>query len=277
MNEVTLFLPIFKVDGEKRLIRGIITGEYLDKSGEVLSYAGSKAAIESWLGNVREMHGNVAVGRDVEREFDNESRTITVTARISKGAPDTWEKIQDGTLRFLSVGGRRTKSTIRNSADLPAHVFKFHKGQRPDTVRHTTEWEMVELSLVDNPALPITSFELVKMVDGRPTGTEILSKVERNTVQQVEELKNRVEGLKERLAKFRGGYFSLEACDRRDTAKLRSGEHDFGALQKRYGEIAGEIGQWKESPNHPRLVELQTELLKVGRLVHLGEQADLKA
>jgi hypothetical protein len=275
MNEVTLFLPIFKVDGAKRLIRGIATGEYIDKSGEVLSYAGSKAAIESWLGNVREMHGNVAVGRDVEREFDDASKTITVTARISEGAPDTWTKIQDGTLRFLSVGGRRKKSTIKNSSDLPAHVFKFHKGERPDTVRHTTAWEMVELSLVDNPALPMASFELVKMVDGRPTGTEILSRVEMNVMEQATDLKRRVEGLKARLAKFHGGYFSLEASDRRDTAKLRSGEYDFAALQKRYGEIAGEIGEWKQSPNHPRLVELQTELLKVGRLVHLGEAANL--
>lgn len=274
MNEVTLFMPIFKVDGEKRLIRGIITGEYLDKSGEVLSYAGSKAAIESWLGNVREMHGNVAVGRDVEREFDDASKTITVTARISEGAPDTWAKIQDGTLRFLSVGGRRKKSTIKNAADLPAHVFKYHQGQRPKTVRHTTGWEMVELSLVDNPALPITSFELVKMVDGKPTGTEILSRVERSTVQQVEELKNRVEGLKERLAKFRGGYFSLEACDRRDIAKIRSGEHDLVALQKRWREIASEINEWTGSPNHPRLAELQAELLGVGRLVRLGERTN---
>ena len=94
-------------------------------------------------------------------------------------------------------------------------------------------------------------------------------------MEQAEDLKKRVEGLKERLAKFNGGYFSLEACDRRDVAKLRSGEYDFGALRKRYDEIAGEIGKWKQSPNHPRLVELQTELLKVGRLVHLGEQANL--
>jgi hypothetical protein len=274
-NEVNLFLPIFKVDGEKRLIRGIVTGEYLDKSGEVLSYEGSKQAVGAWAGAVREMHSNIAVGRDVEREFDDASKTITVAARISEGAPDTWTKIQDGTLRFLSVGGRRKKSTIRSAADMPAHVFKFHKGQRPDTVRHTTEWEMVELSLVDNPALPMASFELVKMVDGRPRGTEILSKVELSTMQQAKELKNRVEGLKARLAKFRGGYFSLEASDRRDTAKLRSGEYDFGALQKRYGEIAAEIGEWKQSPNHPHLVELQTELMKVGRLVHLGEQANL--
>ena len=142
-------------------------------------------------------------------------------------------------------------------------------------MRHTTEWEMVELSLVDNPALPMASFELVKMVDGRPRGTEILSKVELSTMQQAEELKNRVESLKARLAKFRGGYFSLEASDRRDAAKLRSGEHDFGALRKRYDEITAEIGKWMQSPNHPRLVELQTELLKVGRLVHLGEQANL--
>ena len=83
---------------------------------EVLSYAGSKAAIESWLGNVREMHGNVAVGRDVEREFDDESRTITVTVRIGEGAPVTWEKIQDGTLRFLSAGGRTACPTCPFSA-----------------------------------------------------------------------------------------------------------------------------------------------------------------
>jgi hypothetical protein len=274
-NEVSLFFPIFKVDGEKRLIRGIITGEFLDKSGEVLSYEGSKQGVGDWSGAVREMHSNIAVGRDVEREFDDASKTITVTARISKGAPDTLEKLRDGTLKFFSIGGRRKKSTIRNSADLPASVFKFHKGKRPETVRHTTEWEMVELSLVDNPALPMASFELVKMVDGRPRGTEILSKVERSVMQQATDLKKRVEGLKERLAKFNGGYFSLEACDRRDTAKLRSGEHDFSALQKRYSEIAAEIGQWKQSPNHPHLVELQTELFKVGRLVHLGEQANL--
>jgi hypothetical protein len=94
------------------------------------------------------MHQPIAVGKMVdfrEDEFydpDSKSfyRGIFVTARVSKGAEDTWQKVLDGTLTGFSIGGE----VIDSSSDFVKEAGK--------TVRFIKDYDLTELSLVDNPA-----------------------------------------------------------------------------------------------------------------------------
>jgi hypothetical protein len=165
MNEPKFYIGFTKVDAAKRLVTGIAQAATLDDQGEILEYQASKRAFQQWLGNIREMHGLSAVAKSVGVVFNDAAQTISVTAYISKGAEDTWTKITEGILRGFSVGGRRIKSVMRKASEFPARVLQ---GARhiPEMIRHTTEWIMTELSLVDSPALPQAIFEMVKTSNG---------------------------------------------------------------------------------------------------------------
>jgi len=102
-----LFAPIEKINKEKRTVSGWATGEGIDKQDEVVSYDASKDAFSDWPGNIREMHEPRAVGKAIEIIPDDDARKVWVTAKISKGANDTWEKILDKTLTGFSIGGQR--------------------------------------------------------------------------------------------------------------------------------------------------------------------------
>jgi hypothetical protein len=167
MQDFSFSFPIVKVDREKRLIRGVGSSEVLDTQGEVLSYDGTKAAFAEWTDGVplREMHQPKASGRAIGYEFDDQNRQVIVTAFVSKGAQDVWEKVLDGTLRMLSVGGKRIVSTIKRAADLPRRVFALAK-TIPDTVRWTEKWQLAEISLVDCGANPACGFEIIRSATG---------------------------------------------------------------------------------------------------------------
>jgi len=159
--------PICKIDRARREIRGVGTSEILDTQGKVLSYDGTKAAFAEWTDGVplREMHQPKASGRAIGYEFDDQNRQVIATAFVSKGAQDVWEKVLDGTLRMLSVGGKRIVSTIKRAADLPRRVFALAK-TIPDTVRWTEKWQLAEISLVDCGANPACGFEIIRSAMG---------------------------------------------------------------------------------------------------------------
>jgi len=170
---VIMTLPIVKVDKEKREIVGIATSEVLDSQGEVLEYDGSKKAFGEWVGNIREMHQPKAVGRGVGVSFDDAKKRIVVRARVSKGAPDTWEKVLDGTLSHYSVGGMRLDSKKVAASELPPDSLKGIS-EPPTEALLTRRWRMTELSLVDAGANHEARFELVKSIDGIPTETDLV-------------------------------------------------------------------------------------------------------
>jgi len=65
---------------------------------------------------------------------------VYVSAYVSKGAQDTWEKVLDGTLTGFSIGGNIKK-------------FDDEFDDKMDkTIRVIKEYDLHELSLVDNPA-----------------------------------------------------------------------------------------------------------------------------
>jgi hypothetical protein len=80
---------------------------------------------------------------------------MQISAYISKGAQSTWEKVLDGTLAAFSVGGRVLERS--SDEDLTEETGK--------SISRITNYELGEISLVDNPANPAAVVELVKSND----------------------------------------------------------------------------------------------------------------
>jgi uncharacterized protein YoxC len=124
-------------------------------------------AFAKFRGNIREMHQPSAVGKMVsfkeEKYFDPESKKfykgVFVSAYISKGAQDAWEKVLDGTYTGFSIGGRMNKWD-------DAYDEKADK-----TIRVIKEYDLIELSLVDSPANQFANIMSVEKVDGIDTLT----------------------------------------------------------------------------------------------------------
>jgi hypothetical protein len=155
MPALDLFLPLAKVDLDRRLVTGVATAETPDRSGEIFDYASSKPYFEKWsaeaaqasggksLGAVRAMHGSVAAGKLTDIAFDDDAKRVTVRAKIVDD--DEWRKVQEGVYTGFSQGGRY----VKRWAD-------------PDTglTRYTAEPH--EISLVDLPCVPDATFDVVK-------------------------------------------------------------------------------------------------------------------
>jgi len=147
-DNVRFSMPIGKVDQERRIVSGFATLDNVDKQGDIVTTEASIDAFKKFRGNLREMHQPSAVGKVVsfkeDRYFDPQVKKfysgVYVSAYVSKGAQDTWEKVLDGTLTGFSIGGNITKSD-------DMYDEKIDK-----SVRIIKEYDLHELSLVDNPA-----------------------------------------------------------------------------------------------------------------------------
>lgn len=161
-GDIRLNTPITKIDIERRTVHGFATLDNLDKQDDIVPLEASIKAFEKFRGNIREMHQPLAVGKMVsfkpETLYDQENgkvyKGVFVSAYISRGAQDTWEKVLDGTLSGFSIGGRLKET--RNVYDETVEKV----------VRVVDDYEMVELSLVDTPANPLANVTLVQKVDG---------------------------------------------------------------------------------------------------------------
>lgn len=162
-DRVSLSMPIAKVDRENRLVSGFATLDNVDTGDDVVTASASAGAFTRFRGNIREMHEPIAAGRLVDfREesfYDSKSEKfyngIYVTVYVSKGAESTWEKVLDGTLSGFSIGGNIVKQSTSYVADLGK------------AVRFIEEYDLIELSLVDNPANQLANvFSIVKNQSG---------------------------------------------------------------------------------------------------------------
>jgi uncharacterized protein YoxC len=166
-DNVRLSMPLTKVDKEKRIVSGFASLDNLDKQDDIVTTEASMAAFAKFRGNIREMHQPSAVGKMVsfkeEKYFDTESKKfykgVFVSAYISKGAQDAWEKVLDGTYTGFSIGGRMNKWD-------DAYDEKADK-----TIRVIKEYDLIELSLVDSPANQFANIVSVEKVDGVDTLT----------------------------------------------------------------------------------------------------------
>lgn len=154
-------MPLTKVDRENRTVSGFATLDNVDTQGDVVLAEASAKAFARFRGNIREMHQPIAAGRVVdfqEEEYYHNGefyRGIYVTAYVSKGAQDTWEKVLDGTLTGFSIGGNIIESETEWVKDANANI------------RFVKDYDLVELSLVDNPANQLANvFSVTKAADG---------------------------------------------------------------------------------------------------------------
>jgi hypothetical protein len=161
-ENVRLSLPFAKVDKERRIVSGFASLDNLDKQGDIVTADASMKAFSKFRGNIREMHQPLAVGKMVnfkeDRYFDPETKKfysgVFVSAYVSKGAQDTWEKVLDGTLTGFSIGGRMNKWD------------DGYDEKSDSTIRIIKDYDLVELSLVDSPANQFANIMSVEKVDG---------------------------------------------------------------------------------------------------------------
>lgn len=160
---VNMYVPIMRIDPDKWTVEGQATSDAIDSYGTIFDYESSKRAFNAWRGNLREMHQLKAVGHALEITPHDETRTISVKAFVSKGSPDTWAKVLDGTLTGFSIGVPKDKYKLkqveRNGRNVPMYY----------------DHELAELSLVDNPGSPGCNIAIVR-ADG--VTTEVLDDTE---------------------------------------------------------------------------------------------------
>jgi outer membrane murein-binding lipoprotein Lpp len=155
-------MPFNKVDKERRIVSGFATLDNLDKQNDIVTPEASLKAFSKFRGNIREMHQPLAVGKMVsfkeDKFFDPETKKmysgIYVSAYVSKGAQDTWEKVLDGTLSGFSIGGKMNKWDDGYDEKMDSKV------------RIIKDYDLVELSLVDTPANQFANILSVEKVDG---------------------------------------------------------------------------------------------------------------
>jgi hypothetical protein len=167
-ENVRLSMPFSKVDTERRIVSGFATLDNLDKQADIVTTDASIKAFKSFRGNIREMHQPSAVGKMVsfkeDKYFDPEAKKfysgVFVSAYISKGAQDAWEKVLDGTYTGFSIGGKMNK-------------WDDGYDEKMDTqIRIIKDYDLVELSLVDNPA---NQFANIVSIEKNTDGTNTLT------------------------------------------------------------------------------------------------------
>lgn len=154
-GELSLFIPINKIDEEQRLVYGQVAAEVLDNSGEMFDYDGSKEYFEKWsenaystslgksYGNVRVMHTSKVAGLVSQPlAFNDEDKTIEACAKVVDDAE--WEMVKAGGYTGFSMGGRYV-SRAKKSDGITRYVA-----------------DPVEISLVDKPCIPTATFAVVK-------------------------------------------------------------------------------------------------------------------
>jgi hypothetical protein len=167
-------MPIGKVDIERRMVSGFATLDNVDKQGDIVTTESSVEAFKNFRGNLREMHQPSAVGKIVsfkeDKYFDPSDKKfysgVYVSAYVSKGAQNAWEKVLDGTYTGFSIGGN-----IKTWDD--AYDEKMDKA-----IRVIKNYELHELSLVDNPANQFANIVSIEKVNGQNVIGGFLSKAE---------------------------------------------------------------------------------------------------
>lgn len=155
--ESLMFVPMLKVDQERRLVTGRALQEYPDRSGEILDFEKSKPHIKKWSddcsartngkskGNLREQHRkDLVAGHLTDIRFDDVNKSVEITAHISDD--NTWRKVCSGSLSGFSVGGKYGERELDKATGL---------------TRYTALPQ--EISIVDAPCIPTcTVFEMYK-------------------------------------------------------------------------------------------------------------------
>lgn len=154
-DTLNVFIPITKVDLERREVWGYLTIEETDNAKEVLDYETSKPYFLQWSeqvskrsngkskGNLRAMHQPIAAGKLISLQADDATKGIYIGAHVVDDGE--WTKVQEGVYTGFSVGG----SYVNRWPD-----------KKPGIVRYTGKPS--EASLVDAPCVGSAVFDVVK-------------------------------------------------------------------------------------------------------------------
>jgi Caudovirus prohead serine protease len=138
MQSLQFYVPISKIDKERRMVWGYASTPSLDLQGERVALDAIKAALPDYMawGNIREMHQPSAVG--VAKEANVDDKGLFVGSKIVDD--DAWNKCLEGVYKGYSIGGERLE-------------------KKDDTI---TALKLLEISLVDRPANPDCRIEVTK-------------------------------------------------------------------------------------------------------------------
>lgn len=157
---MNFFIPLAKIDEEKRLVIGRAVQEVPDRSGEIIDYATAKPAFMKWSGDFERMSGGLskgnlrvmhdpkaAVGKITDISFNDDEKAVDIVAKVVDD--QAWKKVVEGVYTGFSVGGGYGK-----------------KWKDPDTglTRYTPV--VSEMSLVDNPCIPTARIAELHKADG---------------------------------------------------------------------------------------------------------------
>ncbi len=159
MKKMNVFVPITKIDEEKRLVYGLLAEEAIDKSGEIFDYESSKPYVKQWSeyfknatattgqapseGNLRSMHTNKPAGKFISVECDDVAKNVPVCGYV--GDDEQWRATMNGERTGFSLGGS---------------YVKRWKDEATGAIRYTAK--IAEGSLVDNPCMYGATFTAIK-------------------------------------------------------------------------------------------------------------------
>ena len=162
-----VFAPITRLDADARMVYGaFVSDQPVDEFGlaVILDWEATQAAVEVWRawGNIREMHQLVAAGVAREITLDQEQHVGRVGAYIVEDK--AWEKVRSGVYKGFSLG---------------ANPLKWEVGRDYNDPIRVTEYEIVEVSLVDKPKDPTSVIDMWRAAGGAPLDGRIEAAVER--------------------------------------------------------------------------------------------------
>jgi hypothetical protein len=174
VKQFSVFVPITKIDVEKRLVYGVVASDVPDHSGEAMDYDSAKPQFAKWseniekvtegksVGNMRVMHGNKVAGKFTSISFNDDERQIEMCGKVVDDSE--WKMCMEGAYTGFSMGG--------------SYIKRWKDG---DLTRYTPA--VAEVSLVDNPCIPNATFSIVK-ADGSTEMKKFINQLEEkeNTV-----------------------------------------------------------------------------------------------
>ncbi len=215
MADLKIFMPIYKIDVENRLIYARATEETPDSAGEIFDYDSSVPYWKAWnqefsdatggksLGNVRAMHNpDRATGLLKAVDYLDDEKAIDVCIKVVDDGD--WAKAEEGVYTGVSQGG--------------SYIKIWNDPQQPAYKRYTAK--PGELSLVDRPMHKSARF-LAKLADGT-VEERTFAAVSNDSGQEGEEMKHQLStaiGILKAHGE-EGGWLLLAKYSSEDLAKM---------------------------------------------------------
>jgi len=173
----SMYMPFTRVDLAKREVIGQATAEIPDSYGTIFAFY--PKAWETWRGNIREQHDpKKAVGKRIQHFLNDKSKSVDLHVRVSRGAQDTWMKVEDDVLTGFSL-------SVIPDAEFGNNISKWPKKEyEGKQYPYLPRYSIAEVSLVDNPSCPNCNIQIVR-ADGFATDILDVSEEENQPIERL--------------------------------------------------------------------------------------------